>query len=272
MKCFKKMSATALCVGLLLTAGAVSAQPTETYGYNVNDDVKFPEMSHSYLKRGDFVNVANLKSLGLNQGYEQVRLLIGNPHFNEGFGSPKAFNYAFSFYTNQAAGEYVTCQYQVQFNEKHRVTGTFWKEHECEALLNPKKVEPKLVVRPITLGSDGLFEFGRSGMNDLQEKGRAHLLDVANQINHDFKTLKSVDITGYTDRIGSKSSNDALSLARANTVKAYFISKGVSASLIQVHGAGSTNAVVRCDGVKSAAVVACLMPNRRIELVVGGEM
>ena len=125
---------------------------------------------------------------------------------------------------------------------------------------------------PLVLSSDGLFAFGKSGFNDLQQTGRENLRNLAGQIKTGYKTVRSVAITGYTDRIGSVSSNQALSLARANTVKKYLISQGIDDNLIQTSGAGSNKAVVNCPGPKSPAVVACLMPNRRIEISVNGDI
>ena len=110
------------------------------------------------------------------------------------------------------------------------------------------------------------------GFKDLQQTGRENLFNLAGQIKSGYKTIRSISITGYTDRIGSISSNQVLSLARANTVKQYLISQGVDGSLIQALGAGSNNPVVNCPGLKSPSVVACLMPNRRIEVSVNGDI
>ena len=85
--------------------------------------ITWPDLKDSYLKTGDFVSISALKSVGAGQSYEQVRLAIGNPHFSEGLGNPDEFNYAFNFYTNAEKTEWVTCQYQVTFNEHHRVDG-----------------------------------------------------------------------------------------------------------------------------------------------------
>ena len=152
-----------------------------------------------------------------------------------------------------------------------RVDKTTWKENQCAAFLEEKRPVVSQS-HPLVLSSDGLFAFGRSGFNDLQQTGRENLRNLAGQVKTGYKVVRSINIIGYTDRIGSVASNNALSLARANTVKQYLISQGIDSSLIQTSGAGSNKPVVNCPGSKSPAVVACLMPNRRIEVTINGDI
>lgn len=256
-----KSLGVAMCVSLSSFASADDS----------TSNVTFPELKNSWLKIGDFTGPDHIRRIRFGMNKDQVALEIGNPHFSEGIGGPDVWNYAFNFYTGNA-DEYVTCQYQVHFDEKHtRVDKTTWKENQCAAFLEEKR--PVInQSHPLVLSSDGLFAFGKSGFNDLQQTGRENLRNLAGQIKTGYKTVRSVAITGYTDRIGSVSSNQALSLARANTVKKYLISQGIDDNLIQTSGAGSNKAVVNCPGPKSPAVVACLMPNRRIEISVNGDI
>lgn len=252
-------------LGLMGVVGA-HAQETVYHATETVKDVKWPELKDSYLKTGDFINLAALRSVGAGQNYEQVRLALGNPHFSEGLGRPEAFNYAFNFYTNAAKTEWVTCQYQVTFNQKRRVDGRYWRDKQCERFMDDAKP-----ARVVNLSSDGMFAFGRSNMSDLQQTGIDNLNRLTNQMLNNYSVLRSVEVIGHTDRIGSASANMALSQARANTVKAYFVSKGVPANLIQARGVGSTQPVQNCAGAKSAQVVACLLPNRRVQVLVAGD-
>jgi len=52
-----------------------------------------------------------------------------------------------------------------------------------------------------------------------------------------------VEISGHTDNVGSPESNLTLSLQRANAVKNYLISKGISANRIETKGYGDTQAI-----------------------------
>ncbi|CAM3238807.1 OmpA family protein [Janthinobacterium lividum] len=73
-------------------------------------------------------------------------------------------------------------------------------------------------------------------------------------------------VRGYTDRTGSQARNLVLSQQRADVVRAYLIRRGVAAERIVALGKGSADPIVNCPGRSSPAVVACLEPNRRVEL------
>lgn len=153
-----------------------------------------------------------------------------------------------------------------------RVSSTHWREKQCEEMVKEK---PAVVAppapRPITVSADGLFAFGKSGLNDLQQTGRDNLQNIAQQLKTEYKTLRSIDIVGHTDRIGNAAANARLSFDRANTVKQFFVNQGINSNLIHTSGMGSVKPVVTCNGKKTAAVIACLMPNRRIEVTVAGD-
>ncbi|HWI15244.1 MAG TPA: OmpA family protein, partial [Burkholderiales bacterium] len=79
--------------------------------------------------------------------------------------------------------------------------------------------------------------------------------------------------TGHTDRLGSSTYNQKLSERRAHTVKDYLVSKDVPADRIATDGKGETQPVTQaedCRGAKSARIVACLQPDRRVHAVVTG--
>lgn len=264
MKTIKQVSKAVLLSTLLGVAGVACAQTTE---------VTFPDISRTYLKTGDFVDLSHLNNVGIGQTRQQIMLLLGKPHFNEGIGSPDVFNYVFNFYTNNAAGQYVTCQYQVTFDKNHRSSGYYWKDRQCENYAKPAAapvIAPVVAPMPkkLTLGADGLFAFGKSGIHDLQEQGRTQLQSFAKELAGSQADYRYIEVIGYTDRIGSEQSNRALSLNRANTVKQYLVNLGLNGNSIRTSGMGASKAVVTCDGPKTPAVIQCLMPNRRIEVLV----
>ena len=230
-----------------------------------NQDVEFPEMDRAWLESGTFVDVENLRRMGHGMTPNQVRELISYPHFSEGMALSN-WNYIFNFRTG-AGEEFVTCQYQVQFEDR-KSSKMYWKDNQCEQFLGAK---PTNVTHPITLSADGLFAFGRSGFNDLQATGRQRLAELAGQLKTGFSTVRGVEIIGHTDRVGSDASNMQLSIARANTVKQYLVSQGIDGRVIRTSGMGEAQPVVFCAGAATPAVVACLMPNRRIEVSVNGD-
>ena len=79
------------------------------------------------------------------------------------------------------------------------------------------------------------------------------------------------EVYGYTDRIGSDAYNNKLSQKRADAVTAELQNNGVAAKVSE--GKGKANPVTgnKCDGVKGRkALIDCLAPDRRVEVVVSG--
>ena len=80
----------------------------------------------------------------------------------------------------------------------------------------------------------------------------------------------SVRVEGHTDSRGTDAYNQRLSVRRAEAVKAYLVSKGIPANRIYTEGKGKRQPVKNCTGGMSKALVACLEPNRRVEVEVVG--
>ncbi|MCY1370438.1 Outer membrane protein A [compost metagenome] len=82
-------------------------------------------------------------------------------------------------------------------------------------------------------------------------------------------------VEGHTDRLGSDSYNQKLSEERATAVKNYLVTSGkLDGSKISAVGKGETMPVTKpgdCKGTKrTAALVACLQPDRRVDVEVTG--
>lgn len=119
------------------------------------------------------------------------------------------------------------------------------------------------------LSSDGLFAFGKASLADLSEAGRAQLDALASGLNS--RPYARVHVIGHSDRIGNAKANVDLSTRRANAVRDYLVQKGVPADKITAVGRGSVEPVVECDDKDRAALIACLAPNRRVEIRIVSE-
>ena len=98
------------------------------------------------------------------------------------------------------------------------------------------------------------------------ELGKAVLLPISREILQDVaRSLVAnptvrVEVAGHTDSTGSRAVNERLSLARAESVKAFLIENGVAADQMEVHGYASTQPVAT-NKTKSGRA-----QNRRVEL------
>jgi outer membrane protein OmpA-like peptidoglycan-associated protein len=98
------------------------------------------------------------------------------------------------------------------------------------------------------------------------ELGKAVLLPISREILQDVaRSLVTnpavrVEVAGHTDSTGSRAVNERLSLARAESVKAFLIENGVEAGRMEVRGYASTQPVASNKTASGRA------QNRRVEL------
>lgn len=222
-------------------------------------------------KGGTFPNLANLRQMkpGLNK--PQVSDLIGYPHFSEGVWGVREWNYVFNF-RKPGTDEVTVCQYKVLFDENKIARSFYWKPESCADLLKepapPAPVAAPRPREPRVLSADALFAFDKA---DLSPAGRRTLDDLAAELKGQGDKLRSVRIAGYTDRLGGEAYNQALSQRRAESVKAYLVAQGVPASRISAEGFGKADQVKECADGPRAQLIACLAPNRRVEVRIDGD-
>ncbi|MBC3911333.1 OmpA family protein [Undibacterium umbellatum] len=125
----------------------------------------------------------------------------------------------------------------------------------------PAPAPPPPVYQKITLSATELFAFDSAVLSTPQPK----LDDIANALNANMQ-INQVVITGYADRLGSDKYNLNLSEQRANSVKSYLNNKGVATQRLNAIGKGESNPVVVCNNKKRVDLIACLEPNRRVEI------
>ncbi|MDD2915858.1 MAG: OmpA family protein [Gallionella sp.] len=85
-----------------------------------------------------------------------------------------------------------------------------------------------------------------------------------------YPQINVLQLTAYADRIGSADYNLGLSLRRANTVKAYLVSRGIEEKRLEASARGEAEQVISCSEIKGKESCAnqklaqCLQPNRRV--------
>ncbi|MDO8438458.1 MAG: OmpA family protein [Nitrosomonadaceae bacterium] len=151
--------------------------------------------------------------------------------------------------------------------------------YECEPDLVPQKVVVASLPPPapapapassrMHFSADELFDFDKAVLKHSPSR------DQLDEFAARLKTLKfdTVNVIGHTDRIGSEAYNKRLSLHRAEAVKNYLVTQGVDAGKIRTEGKGKADPISgdKCKGSKATkALIACLQPDRRVEVMVDG--
>lgn len=127
---------------------------------------------------------------------------------------------------------------------------------------------PKPVAEKLTLDADTLFDFDKA---TLRPAGRDALDTFVGKLRD--ISPETIMTIGHADRIGSARYNQRLSEQRVASVKAYMVSKGVEPGRIYAEGKGETQPVTKaedCTGPKSKKLIACLQPDRRVDIEVIG--
>lgn len=127
---------------------------------------------------------------------------------------------------------------------------------------------PRPAGQRVKLNADTLFDFDKAVLRPAGREALDDFVSKSKDINPEVIT-----VVGHADRFGSDSYNQRLSEQRAAAVKTYLLSKGIEANRIQTEGKGETQPVTKaddCRGAKSAKVIACLQPDRRVDIEVVG--
>jgi len=158
-------------------------------------------------------------------------------------------------------------------------TGTAWKNGDgtlcwrdaswtpataakgCDGALAPKAPAAASGVSQskITLQADTLYDFDKA---TLKPEGQATLDKIARDLSK--IKLEVIIAVGNTDSVGSDAYNMALGQRRAQSVKAYLVSKGVDGSRIYTESKGKSNPVA------SNATAEGRAKNRRTDIEVVG--
>lgn len=254
---------------------ALSGCGTSTISRNVASDgsaaqsMVFPDAKEARPAGGTFPNLDNLRLIGVGMSKAQVQRLIGAPQFNEGVFGVREWDYLFNI-RQDGAKDATVCQYKILFDEKKQARSFYWKPESCAALLTPKVIEVGKTAQVYTFSTDALFAFDKSALMDIKPNGQEDLDSLAHKIVAAGDGITSIQVMGYADRLGSGEHNAALSESRAYTVMQYLVKQGVAQEQIVAEGRGEADPKVECTDRDRAALIACLAPNRRVEVRVEG--
>ncbi|HEC84582.1 MAG: hypothetical protein DRR08_25270 [Candidatus Parabeggiatoa sp. nov. 2] len=115
----------------------------------------------------------------------------------------------------------------------------------------------KKELQVVVLAGDVTFAYNKA---DLTPQAETTLEELVNQI--DVKFVKSIEIVGHTDSVGSEGYNQELSERRANSVTSYLQIKGIPSGKIQTRGEGESNPI------DSNSTKIGRAKNRRVEITI----
>jgi len=129
---------------------------------------------------------------------------------------------------------------------------------------------PPPAPRKVTFSADSLFDFDKS---TVKPAGKLELDKLTAEIKG--TKVDAITVTGHTDRIGSHDYNLKLSTRRAEAVKAYLVdSEALPSDKIAARGVNGSEPVTKpedCIGEKATKkLIACLQPDRRVDVEVSG--
>jgi OOP family OmpA-OmpF porin len=123
----------------------------------------------------------------------------------------------------------------------------------------PAPEKPKPVAEKVTFAADVLFDFDKAV---IKPEGKSKLDDISNKAKG--VNLEVVIAIGHADSIGSDAYNQRLSVRRAESVKAYLVSKGIEGNRVYTEGKGEKQPVAENKTADGRA------KNRRVEIEVIG--
>ncbi len=111
----------------------------------------------------------------------------------------------------------------------------------------------------VTYAADAFFDFDKSV---LKPEGKAKLDDLTGKVKG--INLEVIIAVGHTDSVGGDAYNQKLSVARAEAVKAYLVTKGIEKNRVYTEGKGEKQPVADNKTAEGRA------KNRRVEIEVVG--
>jgi OOP family OmpA-OmpF porin len=136
----------------------------------------------------------------------------------------------------------------------------------------PEPEKPKPVAEKVTFAADVLFDFDKAVV---KPEGKSKLDDLSSKVRG--INLEVVIAIGHADSIGSDAYNQRLSVRRAESIKAYLVSKGIEPNRVYTEGKGEKQPITagKCKSMgkehrSNKKMVECLQPDRRVEIEVIG--
>ncbi|HVJ38773.1 MAG TPA: outer membrane protein assembly factor BamE [Stenotrophomonas sp.] len=232
------------------------------------EEAVFPDERYLVQKAGSVPKPDHVRLVAPGLTKAQLRGLIGSPHFREGYG---AREWDYLFHLQAPDGQMQQCRFKVVFDDKSLARSLFWAPTTCADLLAvaPAPTRPASEERRVSLSTDTLFAYGKWSTRDMTRHGRTRVEQVAAELRG--ADGLQVQLLGYTDRIGTTEANQLLSQRRADSVREVLISAGILAAAIVARGLGESASADCSERLPRAEQIACMAPDRRVEILAQGQ-
>lgn len=244
----------------ILLVAALSVALTNVHAESFGDvSLQVTDIKPGYIRNGLFLPVSNISQVEDGVGRlskNQTMGLLGNP--NDGASSIQDDSWFYNINLPLENSDYLVCQYRVYFSNQ-MVSGLEWRRPQCQARY-AELLEPD--VR--SFSADLLFGFDSA---EISTGGRNAIHQLSNEIIQSFNN-PSIQVIGYTDRLGDPGYNLELSEQRARAVSIALVESGMPQRSLRYEGRGASDPVVFCDdAMPRPQLIACLAENRRVNIV-----
>jgi OOP family OmpA-OmpF porin len=136
----------------------------------------------------------------------------------------------------------------------------------------PPPPAPPAVTRTFDISADGMFAFNKAELTPVGKSRIENMIEGMRQAG--VTGLNGMTIVGHTDPLGATDYNLQLSQERATAVRNYLVERGIPGSIITTEGRGESQLKVteadcqaKGQGTPRSTLIACLAPNRRVEVI-----
>lgn len=131
-------------------------------------------------------------------------------------------------------------------------------------------------VVPVNATANVLFNFDKRDLGNVRSYTKDQLDGLIAQVKSGSITVKSIRLIGHADRLNSTGDthyNTKISQDRVETIRAYMVGQGVPSNLISTDFKADGQQIEACTKAKfrsNAELQECLLPNRRVEVLLSG--
>ena len=225
--------------------------------------IVFPDQKRSYVKQVHRFEQNQVQRLSKHLDKDQIRQILGVPHFSEGLFNVKQWNYVMDV-RQPLDNRYIRCQLRIDFDSSNQAIAYFWKGNDCQPMnLDGNQTSDERKNKTNQSQAAILFGFNRS-----DEAGIENSVDDVIQQIQNVDQLNALTLVGYTDRLGVNDYNKNLAQKRIETIIDLFTKKGIDKEKISFEVKSKTDEFKYCAGdARTAELIECMGPNRRVNVI-----